>query len=106
MNKIKELAIDASADHTSEWYRMHENYFAVECECDSLDAADAEFYLEFAFDKAADEGIEVDGSRTTLDAADKHFCLRNANPLNADWLRFCYSAGANTEGTLNVRGNT
>jgi hypothetical protein len=103
---IKKLAIDASANFTSEWYRMHEDHFAIECECDSLDAVDGEFYLEYGFDHAATEGIEVEDSRQTLDAADKHFCIRNSYPLNADWIRFVYSKGSNTTGTINVRGNT
>ena len=102
---LKVLAIDASANKTSGWYRMHEDYFAIEVECAGLDAVDGEFYLEYGFDHAAETGIEVEDSRQTLDTADKHFGLRNAYPLNAEWIRFVYSKGANTEGTINVRGN-
>ena len=102
---ITKLALDASENYTSKWIRMHTDNFAVEVECDSLDAVDGEFYLEYAFGHAATEGIEIEDSRQTLDAADKHFGLRNSYPLNADWIRFVYSKGSNTAGTINVRGN-
>jgi len=102
---IKVLEIDASANLTSDWFRMAHDNFCIEVKCAGLDAVDGEFYLEYGFNHAATEGIEVEDSRQTLDSADKHFGLRNAYPLNAEWIRFVYSKGANTEGTINVRGN-
>lgn len=104
--KIEKLNHDASTSLTSEWFRMHEDHFALEIECDSLDAVDSEVYLEYAFDHAATVGIEVEDSRTTLDAADKHICIRNATPLQAEWLRYVYDKGSNTSGTINFRGKT
>jgi len=102
---VKVLAHDASENLTSEWYRMHEDNFAIEIECAGLDALDAEVHLEYGFDISATAGIEIQDSRQTLDAADKHIGIRNASALNAEWIRFVYTKGANTVGTINFRGN-